>query len=172
MDVRQQRIKAVFDVLNANSNGYLESSDLEAAARRIINDLGVDPGSAPAQTYLKNVTAYWTSLVGELDRDDDGRLSFEEFSRPHTPTNYPTAVRPLAESLAALCDLDQDGFIERTDFVTANIGIGFARDAAEGFYGALDTAQEGRISTDAFMTMFEEFLMANVQTAGQVLVPR
>ncbi|GAA2220248.1 hypothetical protein GCM10009850_122100 [Nonomuraea monospora] len=171
MDARHERIKAVFDVLNTNSNGYLESIDLETAARRIIRDLGVDPGSAPARTYLDSITGYWTSLVSELDQNNDGRLSFDEFARPHTPANYPSAVRPLAESLAQLCDLDQDGFIEHTDFVTAALGIGFPRAAAETFYAELDTSREGRIPTGAFLTMFENFLLAETRTAGQTLVP-
>ncbi|MFD0475395.1 hypothetical protein ACFQ0B_49560 [Nonomuraea thailandensis] len=55
--------------------------------------------------------------------------------------------------------------------MTAALGIGFPRAAAETFYAELDTAQQGRIPTSAFLTMFEEFLLAETRTAGQTLVP-
>ena len=49
MDARLDRIKAAFDALDTNSNGYLEADDFDRLGQRIIQALDVAESSPKAQ---------------------------------------------------------------------------------------------------------------------------
>jgi Ca2+-binding EF-hand superfamily protein len=171
MDARLDRIKAAFDALDTNSNGYLEADDFEMLAYRIIRSLNVPDDSPKAGELRASCRGYWQGLVGVLDRNGDGRLSHQEYARFHEPDAYEDGVRPYADALTAICDRDDDGFVQHDDFVRGMRAVGFPVDNIEALFQAFDPHGTGQVSTTEWRTAIEEYFLADGNHAvGDTLV--
>lgn len=171
MDARLDRIKAAFDALDTNANGYLEADDFDRLGRRIVRALDVADGSPKAQAMHAGCRRYWQGLVGVLDGDGDGRLSWEEYARVHEPAEYEDHVRPYADALTAICDRDDDGFVQHADFVRGMRAVGFPEDNVEALFKAFDPQGTGQVPANEWRTAIEEYFLANGSHAvGDTLV--
>jgi Ca2+-binding EF-hand superfamily protein len=171
VDARLDRIKAAFDALDTNSNGYLEAEDFDRLGHRIIEALDVAESSPKAQALHAGCRSYWKGLVSTLDRDGDGKLSSEEYARFHEPADFEGGVRPYAEALTAICDRDDDGFVQHADFVRGMRAVGFPEDNIEALFRALDPHGTGQVSMSEWRTAIEEFFLAGGSHAvGDTLV--
>jgi Ca2+-binding EF-hand superfamily protein len=171
MDARLDRIKAAFDALDTNANGYLEADDFDRLGRRIIQALDVAESSPKAQAMHAGCRAYWQGLVGILDRDGDGRLSWEEYARLHEPAGYEESVRPYADALTAICDRDDDGFIQHADFVRGDAGRGVPGGHVEALFQAFDPQGTGQVPASEWRTAIEAYFLAKGRHAlGDTLV--
>lgn len=63
--VNIELIKSAFDVFDRDNNGYIISSELKEV-------LG---GNSASEDCV------WNKLIGELDKNGDGKVDFEEFSQ-------------------------------------------------------------------------------------------
>ena len=160
MDARLDRIKAAFDALDTNSNGYLEADDFDRLGHRIIRALDVAESSPKAQALHEGCRRYWQGLVGTLDQNDDGKLTCEEYSRFHAPDGYEKNVRPYAEALTAICDRDDDGFVQHAELVKGLAAVGFPVANIEDLSRALDPQGTGRVSRSEWRTAIEDFFLA------------
>lgn len=160
MDARLDRIKAAFDALDTNSNGYLEADDFDRLGQRIIQALDVAESSPKAQAMRAGCEGYWEGLVGTLDRNSDGRLSCEEYARFHEPDGFEGNVRPYAEALTAICDRDDDGFVQHADFVRGMRAVGFPADNIEALFRAFDPHETGQVARSEWRTAIEEYFLA------------
>jgi len=61
--------KAAFDSVDADKSGFLEINELEEVMKSVAKDIGID---SPSQNEVKDV-------LSELDTNNDGKLSLEEF---------------------------------------------------------------------------------------------
>lgn len=114
---------------------------------------------------------YWQGLVGVLDGDGDGRLSWEEYARVHEPAEYEDHVRPYADALTAICDRDDDGFVQHADFVRGMRAVGFPADNVEALFRAFDPQATGRVATSEWRTAIEEYFLARgTHAVGDTLV--
>ncbi len=171
MDARLDRIKAAFDALDTNSNGYLEADDFDSLGHRIVQALDVAESSPKAQALHASCHHYWQGLVGTLDQDNDGRLSYEEYARFHEPDGFEDNVRPYAEALTAICDRDGGGFIKHADFLRGMRAVGFPGANIEALFRALDPEGTGQVSMDDWRIAIEEFFLAKGDHAvGDTLV--
>jgi Ca2+-binding EF-hand superfamily protein len=171
MDARLDRIKAAFDALDTNSNGYLEADDFDRLGHRIIQALDVAESSPKAQALHASCRRYWQSLVNTLDRNSDGKLTCEEYARFHEPTEFEGGVRPYAEALTAICDRDDDGFVQHADLVRGLGAVGFPVANIEGLSRALDPQGTGQVSRSEWRTAIEDFFLARGSHAvGDTLV--
>ena len=160
MDARLDRIKAAFDALDTNSNGYLEADDFDRLGHRIVRSLDVADGSPKAQAMHASCRGYWQGLAGTLDRNNDGKLTPEEYARFHEPEGFEGNVRPYAEALTAICDRDDDGFVEHADFVRGMGAVGFPADNIEALFRAFDPQGTGQVSRAEWRTAIEEYFLA------------
>jgi Ca2+-binding EF-hand superfamily protein len=160
MDARLDRIKAAFDALDTNSNGYLEAEDFDRLGHRIIEALDVAESSPKAQALHAGCRRYWQGLVDTLDRNSDGRLSSEEYARFHEPVGYEADVRPYAEALTAICDRDDDGFVQHAELVRGLGAVGFPVANIEDLSRALDPQGTGQVSMIEWRTAIEDFFLA------------
>ncbi len=171
MDARFDRAKAAFDALDTNSNGYLEADDFDRLGHRIVEALEVAGSSPKAQALHASCRGYWQGLVTALDRDDDGRLTWEEYARFHEPEEFEESVRPYAEALTAICDRDDDGFVQHDDFVRGMRAVGFAPHNIEALFQAFDPRGTGEVSRSEWRIAIEEFFLAEgAHAVGDTLV--
>ena len=61
--------KAAFDEVDADGNGYLDRDELKTVMMNVAQDIGVD---TPSEDEVADV-------LKELDDNDDGQISVEEF---------------------------------------------------------------------------------------------
>ena len=61
--------KMAFDVIDADHNGYLDSDELKTVMMNVAQDIGVD---TPSENEVAEV-------LKELDEDENGEISVEEF---------------------------------------------------------------------------------------------
>jgi Ca2+-binding EF-hand superfamily protein len=171
MDARLDRIKAAFDALDTNSNGYLEAGDFDRLGHRIVQALDVAESSPKAEALHVGCRRYWQGLVGILDRNGDGKLTSEEYARFHEPDGYEDNVRPYAEALTAICDRDDDGFVQHADLVRGLGAVGFPVANIEDLSRALDPQGTGQVSRIEWRTAIEDFFLARgSHAAGDTLV--
>jgi Ca2+-binding EF-hand superfamily protein len=171
VDARLDRIKAAFDALDINANGYLEADDFDRLGHRIIEALGVAESSPKAKALHAGCQGYWQGLVATLDRDGDGKLTCAEYTRFHAPAEFEDGVRPYAEALTAICDRDDDGFVEHGDFVRGMRAVGFPEANIEALFRALDPGGTGHVSVGEWQVAIEEFFLAGgTHAVGDTLV--
>ncbi|MBB2914695.1 Ca2+-binding EF-hand superfamily protein [Streptosporangium becharense] len=153
-----ERVRLRFAMLDENSNGYLEADDFERLAHRMVRAVAEPPDSEKALAVVEGHRRYWQGLVGEFDADGDRRISLEEYlARVSGPDHYEGVIREYAESLADLADVDDDGFIERSDFVSCMRAAGFEADGVDAAFDALDPTGAGRITTDAWVNAIRDY---------------
>ncbi|MGH3382143.1 MAG: EF-hand domain-containing protein [Actinoallomurus sp.] len=160
MDARLDRIKAAFDALDTNSNGYLEADDFERLWHRIVQALDVAESSPKARALHAACRRYWQGLVDTLDQNNDGKLTLEEYARFHEPDRYQGNVLPYAEALTAICDRDDDGLVQHADLVRGLGAVGFPVANIEGLSRALDPQGTGQVSRSEWRTAIEDFFLA------------
>ncbi len=160
MDARLDRINATFDALDTNSNGYLEADDFDQLGHRIVQALGVPDNSPKAQALHASCRGYWQGLLGVLDQNGDGRLSHKEYAQFHEPDQYEAGVRPYADAFTAICDRDDDGYVEHDDLVRGMRAVGFPADNIEALFHALDPDGTGQASRDEWRVAIEDYFLA------------
>jgi Ca2+-binding EF-hand superfamily protein len=75
-----QVAQMAFDAVDVDKSGQIDSTELHTALTEMAKDLGFD---APSADEVK-------AVLGELDSDNSGKLSFDEFK---------TFIRKVLESL-------------------------------------------------------------------------
>lgn len=147
-----------FAVFDADADGYLERDDFERMARRMSRVMGQQEGSGKALAVLEGHRRYWAGLVAEADTDRYRKVSFEEYAqRSFGADSYERYIKPLAESLAALGDVDDDGKISQQEFVALLAAVGFNAADYAAYFQTLDTDGDNAITVDQFTGMLEEF---------------
>jgi hypothetical protein len=76
------RAKKKFDQMDKDGNGVIDGTELEELARWMFTSFHPDGQPVPAEVVAKDTK----KLTSRLDKDSDGKLSFEEFSAWFTHT--------------------------------------------------------------------------------------
>jgi Ca2+-binding EF-hand superfamily protein len=141
-----ERLLLRFRILDSDGNGYLDETDFDRLATKVLTALGEPRESAKGRAVLDGHHRFWAGLRASLDADDDGRISLPEYlARLGDPGDAEQAVTDYATSLAALVDRDDDGYVERDDFLTCMTASGFAEANSAAVFEELDESGEGRI---------------------------
>ncbi|MBY8885176.1 EF-hand domain-containing protein [Streptomyces sp. PTM05] len=151
------RVKLVFNLLDANGNGVLDSDDFDLMASRVI-EAAPHSDKAAKDAMVAAFRRYWTTLSDELDVDHDGRISFEEYTAcVLSPERFDATVSDFAESLAALGDPDGDGLIERPAFVALMRAIGFERANVDTLFDAFEPTEDDRVKVTTWVVGIKDY---------------
>lgn len=169
-DHQLERLRARFDQLDVDGNGYIEAKDFDLVAARLLTAFGESERSAKGRAVLDSHRFYWQGLSAGLDTNKDERISFDEFTVGVGDTaRFDQVVRPYAEALVALADRDDDGYVEHDDFVTSLEALGFTRGGIEAAHASL-SGGDGRIPAGAWVDFIGGFYTAGAESPGQLLV--
>ncbi|WP_432126038.1 EF-hand domain-containing protein [Streptomyces sp. bgisy082] len=139
------RVQLVFSLFDADGNGFLEPADFELMGKRTVAALPAADEEAGAR-LLGAFRRYGDTLLSELDADGDGRISPEEFTAVVLdPQRFDAAVDEFAEALAAMGDVNGDGFVARPDFLALMTAIGFDRPNIEALFEAFGPVDGDRV---------------------------
>ncbi|MBT2411045.1 EF-hand domain-containing protein [Streptomyces sp. ISL-12] len=151
------RVKLVFTLFDADGNGVLESDDFELMSNRVA---AAAPGADETrqQAMRAGFTRYWNTLVGELDADRDGRITYDEFQAcVLSPERFSGAVDEFAAGFARLGDLDGSGTVTRPVFTGMLRGVGFELPNIQALFEALGPDDADRVRVDAWEAEIKNF---------------
>ncbi|APU15555.1 MULTISPECIES: EF-hand domain-containing protein [Actinoalloteichus] len=151
------RIKLIFNLLDADGSENLAADDFELMAARVsaaATGAGEDAKSAALAAFRR----YWSTLASELDADGDGVVSFEEYTAcVLSPERFEETINDFAESLAALGDPDGDGLIERPLFVALMTAIGFDLAGVNALFDAFEPTEADEISVATWVAEIKDY---------------
>ncbi|MGO4420402.1 EF-hand domain-containing protein [Streptomyces sp. MCAF7] len=167
-----KRVALVFSLFDANGNGVLEADDFELMAGNVV-EAAPDADEAAKDAMRAAFRRYWTTLVTELDANDDGKVGYEEFTaRVLSPERFDATTGAFAEALAALGDPDGDGLIERSAFIALMRAIGFQRANIDALFDAFDPSDADRIQVATWVAGIKDYYAPEkAGIPGDLLVP-
>ncbi|GHH69694.1 calcium-binding protein [Streptomyces sulfonofaciens] len=151
------RVQLVFSLFDANGNGYIEAEDLALMASRVV-EAARDSDDTAKNAMLAAFQRYWTTLAAELDTDQDGRISFDEYvACVLAPERFDGTIAEFAESLGALGDPDADGLVERPLFAALMTAIGFERPNIDALFDAFGPSDGDRIAVTTWVEGIKDY---------------
>ncbi|WP_343951795.1 calcium-binding protein [Nonomuraea longicatena] len=152
------RLRLRFELLDTDGSSVLTRADFVLYTSRVCRVLGVADGSPKAEALAAACGRYWENLAASADRDHDGRVTFEEYAAlSHDPSWFAAHGEAYAVAIAAVGDLDDDGLIERDDFLGLHSAAGFPLAYAARLFGDLDRGVTGRVSTADFAAFVRDY---------------
>jgi Ca2+-binding EF-hand superfamily protein len=166
------RVKVVFELLDADGTGRLEAADFELMADRVV-EAAPDSTMTDRNAMVAAFEKYWVTLAAELDTDGDNTVSFEEYQAcVLSPERFDETVADFAQALATLGDPDGDGLIERPVFVALMTAIGFELPNIHALFDAFGPADDDRIGVETWIVGIKDFYAPDkAGIPGDYLVP-
>lgn len=129
--------------------------------------VGADPASPKAQALLAGTAQYWEGVRKSADANQDGQVTLDEYLLAvHDADIFEQYVRRYAETQTALVDLNDDGYVERAEFIACLQAVGFIHTEAASIYSQLDADDTGRVANTAFVECVAEGAGAAVRRCG------
>lgn len=152
------RLMTRFQTLDGDGDQYLTGEDFDGEVTRILQATKV-PESAPRARLLRSAYhAYWWALLDNLDRDKDGKISFDEYAGiVHDMDKFKAFAKARADAVDRFTDLDGDGWITHDDFMAVMLAARFDKQATQDTFDVMDPAGEGRFAAGKFAEAIMEF---------------
>ncbi|GGT00320.1 EF-hand domain-containing protein [Nonomuraea spiralis] len=170
-DAALDRVKLIFTLFDVRGAGYLEADDFDLMANRVV---AASPRSTEAAkgAIRDAFRRYWTTLASELDSNNDGRITFEEYCAcVLSPERFDDALEDFAEALAELGDPDGDGLIHRTDFMALMTAIGFKRRNVDTLFDAFGPTPDDQVKVPVWAEGIKEYYSPEkAEIVGDLLV--
>lgn len=162
-DLQVQKFTRMFNFFDQDGDGVMELDDHLVIADRAQALRGFGANTSEAHTFRSKVTAIGTMFMDNMDRNDDGRVTLNEWlsfydvilSAPRE--QYMNSVYGGIQMMLDIADADGDeklSLIEYLIFITAfnvnypDVPANFAR---------LDSNGDGYISKDELMELMEQW---------------
>src|ERR1044071_7708234 len=119
-DFQRRKLRTLFDLHDLDHDGYLQADDMEGFARMVCSARGVPADSAEAARIAATLTAWWEGMRDHADKDDDGRVDFEEWlgfmDEMVEPGPRSAFARPITEAVFGMLDQDHDGVVTADEY--------------------------------------------------------
>jgi Ca2+-binding EF-hand superfamily protein len=167
------RLRARFQTLDGNGDGYLTGDDFDDEVNRIVKATNVPETDPRARLLRSAYHAYWWAMLHDLDRDHTGKITFDEYAQTvHEVDRFKSFGRARADAVDRFTDLDDDGWVTRDDYKTVMLAARFDETAALAAFDAMDSSGQGRIPAGRFAELIMEFYdTTGTADAAQRLVP-
>lgn len=150
-----------FQRMDADGDGAVDLTDFLRAPHRLLAELGIPEESDKGRALLDANRTQWTFLLSLGDADGDGTLTVGEYVAARTSPGFRSADRPgkgeVCRTLFDVLDRDDDGSLDRDEFLRAGDFLGMSAADAGAYFDELDTDGSGRISPKEFLKAVKRF---------------
>jgi Ca2+-binding EF-hand superfamily protein len=166
MSLLERKYAKRFEMLDADGSGVIDQVDFVMLAQRLVDGLGVTPGSPKAERVHNGYVELWHSLRRMADEDGDGVITRTEFVNAMTRmagdrAGFKRVIEPLARLNLSLCDADGDGNLNEMEFANLlRLFNATAMDEAATIFHRLDTSGDGFLSLDEILEALCDFYIS------------
>ncbi|MCX5397668.1 EF-hand domain-containing protein [Streptomyces sp. NBC_00102] len=158
----ERKIAHRFAAFDQDGSGYIDRTDFNAAAARLLAEFGTTARCDRGQALYSGAEAFWQGMAGIADVDGDQRVSREEFvggavkRLRDSPERFAEIARPFLRAAIDVAAADGTDLREPSADGTAPVDaveralrvLGADVDIARVAARSLDTDQDGRIAED------------------------
>ena len=171
------RYQRVFQQLDHDGDGVVTGADFKLTASSVINEFGLEPTSPKALLLQDGYAKAWALLRQDLDLNEDGSISPEEFVTATANLAgqqvYRDHVSEVGRAEFAAADLDDDGILSKDEFVRLVKATGPSAENVEAAFMQLDQDGDGQISQEEYVTAWEDYLTSgDPDSAGSQVFAR
>jgi Ca2+-binding EF-hand superfamily protein len=154
-DAYTAKMTARFATFDRDHDGHVSLADFEAMAREVLVATGQLEDSPEGHRLLEGARTFFAGLAEVADIDSDGLISEAEFvaaARTRLLRNadgFATIVRPWAEAVVAVADVDGDGIVDLDDWHQVLMAMGATP------YAAAEQAAKVGVDGDRAVTVAE-----------------
>lgn len=171
--LQQRKLSHLFNMMDANGDGFLEESDFTTYVRRYSELNGIAIGSAINLQHEADTLAWWQGLRQAADQSRDERVSREEWLGFWSAVD--DAVAALADQepnaaleqikqsglvAARLADADGDGKITAEEYSRELRAYGQTVDVNT-YFSRLDLDGDGHLTYDEISQLVKDFILSN-----------
>ena len=163
---QQRKLEKMFELYDANKDGYIEAADYARVAEGFAVGTGCTPGSADYANLRATYLGFWEHLRQAADADQDGKVTRAEFVASYdTLLSMRESIEGVSRAILKMTDRDGDGKISQAEF-GANMGAyGLDAAAAAEAFSHLDRDADGFIDTEELEQNVEEFFFGDDESA-------
>lgn len=175
-DIQKLKAYNLYLALDVDNNGWLEQSDVKALAKRLVASPEQASAKASVARLEDSLHTYWLEITKTLDRNEDGRISREEFlafcGSLSDDLSGPAgdAVRALASAIFAAYDHNQSSTLSEREFLYFTRAHGLADGVASAGFRLIDRDHNGHISQEEWQRfMCDLFVSRKLNDASAVV---
>ncbi|GAB2670044.1 hypothetical protein GCM10027271_32750 [Saccharopolyspora gloriosae] len=162
--IANDRLRKRFAKWDLDGSGRLERSDFEKEAVQIAQAFGTQVDSAEAQSVQDALTGMFEYLAVEAGTTAGGSLSEDDFLRvtqklifEDGEEQFNRVLGPLVRSIVGLCDKNNDGKIDATEFASWLNAVGVDHSQAAEAFVNVDTDANGELTVDELLAAVRNF---------------
>ena len=172
--LQEIKIKHHFGLLDNDNNGYIEIDDLMREIVTIAELRGLEEGSSEYEQLKTNQLTWWEYMKQSADKNQDGRISLEEFKlfagervtaialAAGQTVNEPLEVlKETGRLWFKIIDTDGNGEISLAEYKNILVAWGGKEEEAASCFQKLDLDGNGVISKDEFVQNLKEYFLSN-----------
>jgi Ca2+-binding EF-hand superfamily protein len=152
-----------FTTFDVDGDGQVTADDFEAMARRVIDEFEVREGTSQASAIREGARRFFVGLAKATDSDESGSITESEFIAGaerrlrDNPEGFDAIVRPWAQSVIAIADVDGDGEVSVEEWGRALRAMGATEAGIKRDLKAIDRDRDGRVSLEEVIESAVEF---------------
>jgi Ca2+-binding EF-hand superfamily protein len=162
--IANYRIKQRFDRWDADGDGALDRSDFEREAADIAAAFGKNIESRQGRALRNAFRSLFDYHACKAGVGPDGRITegqfldiYERLMFHQGELSFNRVLRPVIQALIGLCDANNDGHINRTEFATWLHGLGVGPVDARKAFDRIDTNGDGELSVEELLKAVRDF---------------
>jgi Ca2+-binding EF-hand superfamily protein len=166
-ELQQRKFAKLFERFDADGDGQIQQSDINALVDGWARAYGVTPGSADWRLLANLANRLWQDLQGHLDTDGSKTVSREEWLATHANFDFVEKVAvPFALAAFDLGDTDNDGRVSLKEWLIAQETSGLTQGEAASVFQRLDTDSDGYITKAEYTNAMIEFYQSDQESAA------
>jgi hypothetical protein len=153
---------SMFNLLDTDGSGDLYARDMAALGERLIAAFGDAVAPAKAAIVRAGFVVYWEGLATQMG-GGEGPFSREQFTAAVTAAigeseqGFDELIRPLAEAVFALIDVNDSGTIGLDEFRRGEAAMGVQEKDSERVFSLIDTDGDGNIDQEELVAAVSEY---------------
>ncbi|GHF94369.1 MULTISPECIES: EF-hand domain-containing protein [Amycolatopsis] len=162
--VSTDRLRQRFAKWDVDGSGTLERSDFEREAERVAGKFGAQPQSREAVALRDAFRNLFDFHAREAGVPPNGSVTEEQFLRINEKlmfsegeASFNRVLRPVMQAIVGLCDRNDDGMINREEFIAYLQGVGVDQSAAQEAFRQIDTDNSGELTVDELLAAVRNF---------------